>query len=407
MELSNKEDFLSIFRGEPTDRILWIADLTYWRDSQIIRGTLPDEYRGIDGFLKLHRDLGVVPYYIYARDDRESEGMSVHQIGAPGEPFNGVFEFSFEGADIESIADGDIIETWFHVGDQSFAQKKVYLPQSYCYAFTEYPIKKAEDLRYLRQLYEKCVFQPCYDDYLEVAGIWGQEGVPIAPLPRSPLSALIVDWMGIEAFTFAHLDDPEEVQKTLECIDEVNDQAFDLILHSPAEIFHFCDNLTGTNFLSFFPRYATEYYTRRFGELHQYGKKAAVHIDGTLKGILHQVAETGADALEALTTDPVGDVTIENLRREAESEKIILWGGLPAVMFTSLFSREELIAQVDRIKKQWRKNPRFIAGSADQIPPDADLDLIRIVSDLFQDRPSCHVVAPDENENFEGLSFQF
>jgi len=31
---------------------------------------------------------------------------------------------------------------------------------------------------------------------------------------------------------------------------------------------------------------------------------------------------------------------------------------------------------------------------------------LRIIG-RWQDRPSCHVVAPDENENFEGLSFQF
>lgn len=383
MGQSNKENLIQIFRGEPPDQILWIADLTYWRDSQIIQGTLPNEYYGIDGFLKLHKDLGVVPYYIYARDDQEPDGMSVHQIGAPGRPFNGVFQYSFEGVNIENISEGDIFETRFHGGEKTFIQKKVYLPKSFCYAFIQYPFQRVEDLRYLRKIYEKCVFRPCYKDYLEIVEKWGNEGVPIAPLPRSPLSALIVDWMGIEAFTYAQRDEPREIQKTIDCIDEANDRAFPIIVQSPAEIFHFCDNLSGTNYSSFFPHYAANYYTRRFYQLHQAGKKAAVHIDGTLKSILQQVEATGADALEALTPDPVGDVSVEKLRKESHSESIILWGGLPAVMFTPFFTQEELINQVNRVLKQWNENPRFIAGSADQIPPDADLDSIRLVAELL------------------------
>ena len=49
----------------------------------------------------------------------------------------------------------------------------------------------------------------------------------------------------------------------------------------------------------------------------------------------------------------------------------------------SFFAREDLIKQVNRIQKQWKENPRFIAGSADQIPPDADLDYLRLASELF------------------------
>ena len=84
MGQSNKENFIQIFRGEPADRILWIADLTYWRDSQIIKEFYPMNIEELMVF-KLHKDLGVVPYYIYALDEQEPDGMSVHQIGAPGD----------------------------------------------------------------------------------------------------------------------------------------------------------------------------------------------------------------------------------------------------------------------------------------------------------------------------------
>jgi hypothetical protein len=95
----------------------------------------------------------------------------------------------------------------------------------------------------------------------------GEYGVPIAPLPRSPLSAMIVDWMGLENFIFASVDYPKEIRKTIDCIDRANDPAFGIVVDSPAEVFHFCDNLSASNCASFFPLDAKEYYRKRLGHL--------------------------------------------------------------------------------------------------------------------------------------------
>ena len=388
MALSNRENFLRIFRGEPTDKVLWISDLTYWRDSQIIKGKLPVEYRGNDGFLKLHLDLGVMPYYIYAIDDdstgsSSSDDISVHQIGGAGRPYNGVFGLKYDDVQIITARDGDTIETRYEIGGSELIQKKQWLPSSFCFGFTEYPVKTPMDLKTLRAIVERYCFYSTVQDYEFLNEMWGEHGMPIAPLPRSPMSALIVDWMGLEYFIYASFDYPDEIKKTIDCIDRANDAAFEIIINSPAEIFHFCDNLSASNCASFFPQYAKEYYKKRFNYLHQNGKKAAVHIDGTVRGLLGQVAQTGADAAEALTPMPVGDLNMDELRREAGNSKIILWGGFPGGMFTHQFHYEDLRRQVESFLSIYYGEGPFIAGSADQIPPDADLDYVRYVSNLF------------------------
>jgi len=386
MALSNRENFIRMFRGEPTDRVLWVSDLTYWRDSQIIQGTLSEEYRGNDGFLRLHLDLGVMPYYIYAIDDESPgdpgrDGVSVHQIGGSGRPYNGVFGLRYEDVKVVNSEKDGIIETRFIVGRKELVQKKRWLPGSFCYGFIEYPVKTVEDLKYLHGIVENYNFFPTIDDYEYLNEKWGEHGVPIAALPRSPMSALITDWMGLENFIFASFDFPDEIRRILEHIDRANDAAFDIILDSPAEVFHFCDNLSASNCASFFKEYADEYYKKRFRQLHRHGKKAAVHIDGTVRGILGQVAATGADAAEALTPKPVGDLEIYELRREADNSEIILWGGFPGGMFTRQFDYDDLDRQVDAFFKCYHDEGPFIAGSADQIPPDADLEYVKYVSE--------------------------
>ena len=386
---SNKESFLKTFHREKTDRIPWVADLTYWRDAQIVQGTLAPEYCGMDGFLKLHTDLGVMPYYIYSIDESgptaeiSPEELSVHQIGCFGRPYNGVFGLRFEGVEIERITTGNTIETAFHIRGEVLTQRKLYLKDSFCHAFQEYPLKDTHGLMALRKIVERYDFFPTYEDYQFLTSKWHDNGVPIAPLPRSPLSALIVDWMGLEAFVFAQADYPDEVRKTLDCIARANDSAFDIIVRSDAEIFHFCDNLSASNHASYFPHYASTYYSQRFKQLHTHGKKAAVHLDGTIRGLLGQIVNTGADSVEALTPKPVGDLDIGELWDEAGSHDVILWGGLPGVMFTHQFTLSDIQRQVKRLVLELNKTGPVVAGSADQIPPDGDLEYVKYVSDLL------------------------
>jgi uroporphyrinogen-III decarboxylase len=380
MAPSNKELFLKLFRGEAVDRVLCVFDLTYWRDAQIMQESLPEEYRGNEGFLKLHLDLGVMPYYIYAYaiDDAEhSGGVSVHQIGGSGKPFNGVFGLRFEGVEIDATTTGNTTLTRFHLGGRTLEQRKAYLPRSFCYSFQEYPVKTPEDLRTLRAIVERYDFYSTSEDYRFLAHLWGGHGVPIAAAPRSPISALVTDWMGATTFVFAEADYPEEIRKTLDCIGQANEAGFHLILSSEAEVFHFCDNLNAALYASYFDRYMAEYYARRFRQLHSHGKKAAVHIDGTIIGLLRQIAAAGADAAEALTPKPVGDLDVRDFRRVADNPRIILWGGLPGSMFSTEYGADQMHAQVEAVIQGLGSNRPFIAGIADQLPPDADLDYVR------------------------------
>ena len=57
----------------------------------------------------------------------------------------------------------------------------------------------------------------------------------------------------------------------------------------------------------------------RLERLHAAGVRAAVHLDGTLKGLLPKLAATGIDAIEAITPQPVGDLSLEEqYRRDRE-----------------------------------------------------------------------------------------
>jgi hypothetical protein len=72
-------------------------------------------------------------------------------------------------------------------------------------------------------------------------------------------------------------------------------------------------------------------------------------------------------------------------RKEAQNSEIILGGGFPGGMFTHQFHPEDLRNQVKLFLRCCLGEGPCIAGSADQIPPDADLDMVRFVSELLTD----------------------
>ena len=386
MTRSNKTVFHGILDLEPAERLLWIPDLTWWRDAQMIQGVLPWEYRGDEGFLQLHRDLGVMPYYIYAleRSGKPAQGLSVHQIGGENQPYNGVWGLSYDGVDVEQRRSGEVTDTLFHVDGSQLVQSKRYLPDSYCHAFLEYPVKSPKDFGTLQKIIERYRFCSTEQDFGYLAALWGDEGVPIAPLPRSPLSALIVDWLGIVNLTFAWHDDPAPICKLLQCIDEVNEEGFRIITGSEARIFHFCDNLSAANYGSFFDQLAAGYYCKRVNQLHAAGQRCVVHLDGTIVGLLDRLAACGMDGIEAITPKPVGTVAAKDLRALARNNCVVLWGGLPAAIFVPSFPRDQFETYLQELIAIAKVDKRMIIGSADQISPDAEMDRVQRVSEVIK-----------------------
>ena len=385
MTPSARERFLAVFHGERVSPLPCVYDLTYWRDAHLATGDLPERYRGHDGFLALHRDLGVMPYYLYSLEsDAGATTVPGHELEADA-AFSGVWSSRRHGVETRTESSGGVQRSVTRVGGRELVEERTWLPQSSCFSVSRHPVAAPRDLQTLRMLYERLEFQPAYERYRAVERRWGSEGYPLAVLPRSPVSSLVVDWMGLEAFTYAVQDESDEIRKTLDCIERANEPAFDIVCRSEPEVFHFADNISGTMVSSFFDELMAPLYRRLWRRLHEAGKKAAVHIDGTVRGILRRFADCGADAAESLTPLPVGDVALPELRAEAASPSIILWGGIPASMLAPSTAAAEMDDHMRLLVSCLGELEPFIAGSADQVPPDADLGRVRRTTRVFEE----------------------
>jgi len=113
----------------------------------------------------------------------------------------------------------------------------------------------------------------------------------------------------------------------------------------------------------FQPRFEP-WYEKRSGQLRDAGISTHIHIDGYFRGLLPYLKDLPFDGLEALTPEPQGDVTLEEMA-EAMGDKILL-DGIPAVLFLDHYSREEFEACVKRVVELF--HPRLVLGISDELP---------------------------------------
>lgn len=355
----------AVFRGERPDVMAWFGDLTYWYGAHREIGDLPERWRGPNGLHELHRELNIGEYIPGCDlcDNVEGEGV-----------FREV-----------STQDGRRVTQW-HTPVGMLQEVQEYSPISFSWGYTEHAVKEERDLRVIRHIYEHREFLPRPDRYLQLDQSYQDYGFGPAhySAPPTPISELNKHWVGVMDLSYLLIDAPAEMEATLGAIAAAHDKIYRHIAAEPAGYAMICENLTANTMGGYFGDYIAPHLRRWTGWLHERGHRALLHNDGTLRGTLEKLADAGVDCVDSVVPCPVGDVGLDELRSLA-GEKILLLGGLPGAMFAPPFTASDIERQVLEIIRLHKDSGTFLFGVADQVPPNGDLGLVKLVSDLVEE----------------------
>lgn len=357
--------FLNLLVGKPADRPVWTADITYWMAGEKAAGRFQAAWDSEEGYLELHRQLGVMPYYYYEKfwlaAPRYSPEIRLSQENRAGQCF------SF----IDTPA-GRLVET------------SVYLPTSCSWGVSQHYVENEGELDLLLYLLEHRTLAPAnLEDYPARVQRWqAWDGLPSLGLPRSPLSSFFYEWAGVQAGSYLMADCKSKVQACLCLMEAQEAPVMDAVCQVRPALVHFPDNLSSANLAGFYDRYMAEAHMRRLERLHAAGIRAAVHLDGSVRGLLPKLVHSGFDAVEALTPLPGGDLAPAEIAALAGDSRLILWGGVPGILFAPPYTWADMEAHLRRLLAAWQGHP-FILGVADQVPPDGDINFCRKIADLL------------------------
>jgi len=360
--MTERERVLTLLSGGRPDRVPWLGDLDYWATALIGRGLKPAGFKESDAYIDWHRDLGV-GFYLQGHF-----------------PFRTIIE----GCRVAEWREGTSRRRRVETPRGTLTERWTWLPESFAEAPTEHLVKSAADLAAYRSLFEHTRYEPDYAFAEKRARQVGDQGVVLCYLPKSPLMQMVALDAGIAAVAEIDADAPGELLETLAAVRAAHDRAAGLAVSSPAEVLMIPENLSsevvGPRFHELYMRDYHEFWCWAIAAA---GKYSSVHLDGTLKGLLRQVASTGFTFVEAMTPAPVGDLEVERWAEWCGSgSRTVLWGGLPGVYFTDKVSDAEFERHARAVLRVMASEPRFVLGVADQVPPDGLERRVRRVAEL-------------------------
>ncbi len=348
MDMTLREMNLRVFQRKPIPHVFFQPRFEPWFDWHQRRGSLPAELRDCklrDAYDRIHASMRTVHYYT-------------------GQPDPITVAYAPE-VRITQVQDGIFLRTQFETPHGVLSQTDQFTVDE-TWRTVEFLAKGPEDLPALRWLLERRSFHFSEDNFEQGASYLGDRGVPQFWVPKSPYFALAQQLMRYEDFIYALVDQPAAMEEIMTVIDASYDGLYEeLIASGRLQILNFGENVAQA-YLSrrYFERYVLPWYHKRSGQLRQAGIFTHIHIDGDFRMLLPYLAEMPFDGLEALTPTPQGDVALEEMA-EAMGDKILL-DGIPAVLFLEHYTREALMACVEKIVKLF--HPRLVLGISDELP---------------------------------------
>lgn len=359
--MTRKELNLAIFEGT-ADRVLWQPRLETWIGHHRENGTLPERYRDKDYF-GIYDALGAsvryaasagLEHYEEPNDvERRSEQHSNHYITIVRTP-NG---------EIRTVHQ-DIWE------DGKLKNRRI----------VDFPVKTPQDLRVVTDIVERERFRANLETFQKAADAVGHRAEPTMFLSSSGFTELIKHQCGLPGTYYLFYDHPAAVEEYLEACDRRDDRMIDAAVELPCRIFNLGDHANN----EFTPppilkRYLLPRWQHISDRLHAHGRYVHTHWDGHSVLMLPFILQTRLDGVEALTPEPMGDMTLEQIK-EAVEDKMVVLDLIRAIDFLPNFPVSELLEFTRRVIDMFA--PKLILGISDEISQVGEIEKVEAISEL-------------------------
>jgi len=359
--MAQKQRMLTAYRGGRPDRLPWLANMDHWYNVNRQRGTLPERYRDW-------------PLWDIQRDLRSSIWQRVGVVKSRPDPRVKVTREDTEDGWVNRIETpiGTLREAYTRAPDFTQAAFR-----------TEWRVKTPDDLRVALYKLEATHYEVDNTGYWQAIEGVGGDGIVLSSACRDPLMALLSGWMGVERFSYALADSPREIDQALHRLAEDGVARARVAALSACEIFQVGGNITATVVSpSLFATYALPFFQEVCDILHAAGKLAQYHFDGYVRPLLPHIADSGLDAIEALTPKPSGDVTLAEAV-DFFGDRLLIQGGVPAAMVTHGFDDAAFEGFVSETISAALRG-RVALGMGDNVPPDGDVERVRRITEMVE-----------------------
>lgn len=143
----------------------------------------------------------------------------------------------------------------------------------------------------------------------------GDRGLTLVGVGRSPMQTILVDFAGLENFSYNFADGFPELFELAEALEAQLLERCRLTAAGPGRFISLLENFTAESWgAARFRQYHLPVYAKLLPILQASGKRVFPHFDGQVACVAPLLAETGFAGIESLTEPPEGDVSLAQAR---------------------------------------------------------------------------------------------
>ena len=208
-------------------------------------------------------------------------------------------------------------------------------------------------------------FEPDFAPWRAADVVMGDAGIVIGEIMPVPLLYLMVSWMGAERMVEGIYDHPDRFAALITILNEHYQRQVEIAAASPAEVIWFPDNVTASIVSpSLFAQYCAPVYARAMPVMRRTHKIPIFHYDGSIRPLLHALAQTDLPVIEAFTPPPMGDVTVADAKA-AWPDKVV-WVNVPGNLFVG--SSDVTEAYMLQLLQEGAAGGRLVIGCTEEFP---------------------------------------
>jgi hypothetical protein len=231
----------------------------------------------------------------------------------------------------------------------------------------KHPVETIDDLRVLKNIWLHSRYEETGSEaeasYARLIAALADDGVFVYTLSESPLQALLEFDMGLVNAYALLADYPEEFAGLLAVMHNRRMQEYEICARRmPCEAFMPVEN-TSTTMISpdLYAQYSLPHIRELVGIMRRYNKKTILHMCGLIRGLLPAIKQTGADGINALCQQPIGNTPFD-AALDVLGDDVIIWGGMvdDTLFHAPSFSRSRLEQYLSEIMTPRIRKANFL-----------------------------------------------
>jgi uroporphyrinogen-III decarboxylase len=234
----------------------------------------------------------------------------------------------------------------------------------------EHPLKSKEDFRILTWVEEHTRFDDNSEAVEEHFAGNGREGLSLGmlhPLSKTAFQYLVEHGVGTEELIYALVDYPEVVENLLAVMQANNLKAVRMAAESDYDYFITWEDSSTQNYSpTQYEAYVAPEITSYCDILGEHGKHYIQHACGHVEALLPIMKRCGVLAVESLSPQPTGNISLREARRMV-GDRMGIIGGIEPTHLLSL-PDDQLDDYVMQVLEDGSSGP-FVVANADSCPP--------------------------------------